>query len=114
MAVQRERGLMRLLALSAVLIGSVFAQDHPQPKLFTFYDSAATATVNVSPATPINFAASNIQRDVAVLRLKVNAVVKFGEQTIEADEIDYRWDTGKLEARGNVRWIKTIPVSPSR
>ena len=85
---------MRFLALSALLIGSVCAQDRPafQPKFRAVFDGGAARTVGTSPAVPIDFVAGNIQRDATVLRLKGNAVVNFGDQTVEADEIDYHWN----------------------
>jgi len=100
---------MRLFALGALLITSVFAQDRFRSfQLIT--DGGAAATVGTDPVSPIRFSASTIQRDGTVMHLKGNVVVNFGDKTVQADEVDYHWDTGAIDARGGVKLIQVVQV----
>jgi lipopolysaccharide assembly outer membrane protein LptD (OstA) len=107
---------MKLLPLSALLIASAVAQDRPivkpNPKTSFQYEAGAAATISTMPATAIDFASDTTQRDGSVLRLKGNVEIKYGDQTLKADEADYHWDTGTIEARGNVRITRHISYRP--
>ena len=44
------------------------------------------------------------------MHLKGNVVVNFGDKTVQADEVDYHWDTGAIDARGGVKLIQVVQV----
>jgi lipopolysaccharide assembly outer membrane protein LptD (OstA) len=58
------------------------------------------------------FKASRIDSEFDVFRLKGNAEIATGVVVVQADEADYHWDTGEIDARGNVH-VKSIPYRPS-
>jgi lipopolysaccharide assembly outer membrane protein LptD (OstA) len=105
MAVQRERWLMKLLALGTLFIASsVFAQDRP-------------VEISGPGGQDTYIKANSIQRDQSdqsILRLKGNVKIAHRSSsldrgtTITADEAVYHQDTGEIEAQGNVR-VTLIP-----
>jgi lipopolysaccharide assembly outer membrane protein LptD (OstA) len=104
---------MKTLVLSALLITSVLAQENPVVKTFLLHfttNAGNATTVNTSSAI-VDFTASGIQRNGALLQLKGNAEITYADGGVQADEIDYHWDTGKIEARGHVRLTSTVPVT---
>jgi lipopolysaccharide assembly outer membrane protein LptD (OstA) len=58
------------------------------------------------------FMAKRIDSEGDVFRLKGNAEITTGVVIVRADEADYHWDTGEIDARGNVH-VKPIPYRPS-
>ena len=58
------------------------------------------------------FMADRIRSDERVFRLNGNAEIITSTVTVKADEADYHWDTGEIEARGTVR-VKPIRYNPS-
>jgi lipopolysaccharide assembly outer membrane protein LptD (OstA) len=61
----------------------------------------------------VTFMASRIDSDQNVFRLKGNAEIATSAAIVQADEADYHWDTGEIDARGNVH-VKPIPYSTSQ
>jgi lipopolysaccharide assembly outer membrane protein LptD (OstA) len=59
------------------------------------------------------FAASHIESSGSLFQLRGNVEINTNTLILRADEADYHWDTGEIEARGNVH-VKPIPfrVSP--
>jgi lipopolysaccharide assembly outer membrane protein LptD (OstA) len=58
------------------------------------------------------FVANRIDSDGEVFRLTGNAEITTGVVIVRADAADYHWDTGEIDARGNVH-VKPIPFAPS-
>jgi len=58
------------------------------------------------------FRAGRIDSDQNVFRLRGNAAITTATVTLTADEADYHWDTGEIEARGSVR-VKPVPYTPN-
>jgi lipopolysaccharide assembly outer membrane protein LptD (OstA) len=58
------------------------------------------------------FKASRIDSEFDVFRLTGNAEIATGVVIVQADEADYHWDTGEIDARGNVH-VRPIPYRPS-
>jgi lipopolysaccharide assembly outer membrane protein LptD (OstA) len=58
------------------------------------------------------FRGDRIDSDQDVFRIRGNAEIVTSALTLTADEADYHWDTGEVEARGSVR-VKPVPYSPS-
>jgi len=58
------------------------------------------------------FMATRIDSDQNVFHLRGNAEIATSTVIVQANEADYHWDTGEIDARGNVH-VKPIPWSPS-
>ena len=58
------------------------------------------------------FMATRIDSGQNVVHLRGNAEIATNTVIVQADEADYHWDTGEIDARGNVH-VKPIPWSPS-
>jgi len=58
------------------------------------------------------FRAGRIDSEQNVFRLRGNAEIATPTVTLTAEEADYHWDTGEIEARGSVH-VKPIPYSPN-
>ena len=58
------------------------------------------------------FKAGRIDSDQNVFRLRGNAEITTTTVTLTADEADYHWDSGEIEARGSV-YVKPISYNPS-
>jgi lipopolysaccharide assembly outer membrane protein LptD (OstA) len=58
------------------------------------------------------FRAGRIDSDQNVFRLRGNAEIATTTVTLKADEADYHWDTGEIEARGSVH-VKPIAYNPN-
>ena len=101
---------MKLLTLGIVLIAgfAVLAQDQPQQTPEQRQRQAqrlgAVLAQLQENGVPVNFSATNIQRDKSVLHLKGNVRIGGGGFGMSADEVDYHWDTGQIETRGQVLW----------
>jgi lipopolysaccharide assembly outer membrane protein LptD (OstA) len=59
------------------------------------------------------FAANHVESSGVLFQLRGNVEINTITLSLRADEADYHWDTGEIEARGNVH-VKPIPfrVSP--
>lgn len=57
------------------------------------------------------FKADRIESDQGIFRLKGSAEIITTTATLTADEADYHWDTGEIEARGTVR-VKPVSYNP--
>ena len=63
----------------------------------------------------LSFAAKDIRKDGALLRLRGDVEIKFNAKTtLLADEVDYNWNTGELDARGNVHFPSAGDASPKQ
>ena len=58
------------------------------------------------------FTAAHIESDGDVVRLNGNVEIATSTVVLQADEADYHWDTGEIDARGNVH-VKPIPFVSS-
>jgi lipopolysaccharide assembly outer membrane protein LptD (OstA) len=58
------------------------------------------------------FEATRIASDKSVFQLRGNAEIATSTVIVQSDEADYHWDTGEIDARGNVH-VRPIPWSPS-
>ena len=59
------------------------------------------------------FAANHIESSGDRFQLRGNVEINTNTLILRADEADYHWDTGELDARGNVH-VRPIPVGVSR
>ena len=59
------------------------------------------------------FEATHIETDPTIFRLKGNAEITTAVLIVQADEAEYHWDTGEIEARGNVH-VKPVSVDLTR
>lgn len=59
------------------------------------------------------FAANHIESSGDRFQLRGNVEINTNTLILRADEADYDWDTGEIEARGNVH-VRPIPVRESR
>ena len=59
------------------------------------------------------FAANHIESSGDLFQLRGDAEINIDTLILRADEVDYHWDTGEIEARGNV-YVRPIPFRVSR
>jgi lipopolysaccharide assembly outer membrane protein LptD (OstA) len=105
---------MKTFAPFAALIGclAAYAQELPpvsspanQPTNFRVVGGVAifpAPQLRHLPGNSVSFAASSIERDASILRLRGSVEIKTNLMVLNADEVDYHWDTGEYAARGNV------------
>ena len=119
MALQIRKGPMKILALSAAWIAClpVIAQDQAtapavkEPQAVSFKIGGGITPIFFPTKTLVSFAALSVQRDASILRLKGNVEIKTDAGTLQADEVDYYWDSGEIKARGNVRVKPSLRIT---
>lgn len=104
---------MKLLTLGLALIAclSTFAQDQPARHNYTIFRIRDGFRVVVDNDRVLEATAKSIEdvKPLPVVRLKGNVEITIDGVELQADEVDYHWDTGELEPYGNVH-LK--PVAP--
>jgi lipopolysaccharide assembly outer membrane protein LptD (OstA) len=110
---------MNILALSSAWIAClpVIAQDQAtvptvkEPQAVSFKIGGGIAPVFLPTKALVSFSALSVQRDASILRLKGNVEIKTDAGTLQADEVDYYWDSGEIKARGNVRKKPSLRIA---
>jgi hypothetical protein len=109
---------MRLVMLGIGLIGClpVFPQDRPAVNpghSFEVFRIRGGFRVVVDNGGTLEARATSIEAvsPLPVVRFKGNVEITIDGVELQADEVDYHWDTGELEPLGNVH---LTPVTPSK
>jgi lipopolysaccharide assembly outer membrane protein LptD (OstA) len=84
--------------------------DDSKPEKQEFARTAKVGQWWTEEQAPIQatFAASRIESDGDVVRLNGDVEIATSAVILEADEADYHWDTGEIDARGRVH-VRPIP-----
>jgi lipopolysaccharide export system protein LptA len=103
------RPLLLVIALSASL--PVFSQDKPSIR-FEVVRNASGARLNGTVNSQSLLAkATSVQGDnvLRVIHLTGNVEITLGGMNLQADAVDFHWDSGELEPSGSVR---INPIQP--
>jgi lipopolysaccharide assembly outer membrane protein LptD (OstA) len=94
--------------------GKCQQSNDPQPEKQQFARTAKVGRWWPEERGPIvtTFMATRINSDQNVLQLRGDAEIATSTVIVQADEAAYHWDTGEIDARGNVH-VKPILYSPS-
>jgi len=82
-----------------------------EPQAVSFKIGGGITPIFFPTKTLVSFAALSVQRDASILRLKGNVEIKTDAGTLQADEVDYYWDSGEIKARGNVRVKPSLRIT---
>ena len=88
--------------------------DDPKPENQKFARTAKVGRwwTEEHGAIVVTFAATRIESDQNVFRLRGNAEIATNSVIVQAAEANYYWDTGEIDPQGDVR-VKPIPYSPA-
>jgi len=95
-----------LFGIALVACLPVFPQDHPtaMPRNFQVFRIVGGYRVVAEDGRFVNAIATSIEsvESLRVVRFKGNVEIKLGGVEIQADEVDYHWQTGECEPLGDV------------
>ena len=106
-----------LLCISLVASFPVFPQNSPMapPSDVTVFRTRDGFRVSADGGRTVSVVAARIEDPKLshVVRFKGNVEITVAGVEVQADEVDYHWDTGEIEPYGNVHLMPVAPKETS-